>query len=178
MNRFLRNVLALVLMCVSATAFAGGTTARARAVTYSCGYYSSQEAEVELRYVNTNLPWGTSVTLIYGWGGYYSAPNGTPPNLFDWENTASKDAPATAPYTWGATVKSQIAARSSPKFYERLDFVWEVHLPDGSVFYEKGNDSAWGYYVADFSDVPNSCTSTGDYNTDFSAVPVTSVVKW
>lgn len=178
MSRFLRSVLALAVLCVSATAFAGETSARARAVTYSCGYYSSQEAEVELSYRNYDLPWGTWVTLIYGWGGKVLAGGDAPPNYFAWENTSAKEAPATAPWTWGTTVRSQIAARSSPKYYEQVDFVWEVHLPDGSVFYEKGNTSALGSYKADFSGVPNACTSTGDFNTALQPVPVTSVVKW
>ncbi|MFP2904639.1 hypothetical protein ACLESD_06190 [Pyxidicoccus sp. 3LFB2] len=179
MNRLLRNVFALVVMLVSVTAFAGETRARARGVTYSCMYYSAQEAEVELSYVNTGLPWGTSVTLIYGWGGSVSPGGGAPPYLVDWENTTATDAPATAPYTWGTTVKGQTASRGSPsKSYNRLDFVWEVHLPDGSVFYEKGNNSTWGYYLADVSSVPKPCTSTGGFNTELQPVPVTSVEKW
>jgi hypothetical protein len=176
MNRFLRNVFALVLLCVSATAFAGETSARARAVTYSCMYYSAQAVEVELSYLNYDLPWGTSVILTYGWGGHVSGGNGSTP--VDWENTTSVNAPATAPYTWGATVRSNIAERSSPKYYDRIDFVWEVHLPDGSVFYEKGNTSTWGYYAGDFSHVSNACTSTGTFNTELASIPVTSVEKW
>lgn len=172
MNRLLRNVFALVLMFVSATAFAAETTAQARAVLRSCGYYSSQEVEVGLSYKNTTLPWGTSVELLYGWGGYEGS------TVFDWRNSTSIAAPATAPYTWGVTVTSQIAARSSPTFFEHIDFVWKVSLPDGSVFYEKGNNSTYGYYKADFSQVQRPCTSTAGFIGTPTALTVTSVVKW
>lgn len=174
MNRLLRNVFALVLMFVSSTAFAAQTTAQARAVLRSCGYYSTQEVEVGLSYQNTTLPWGTSVELHYGWGGYESSPT----NPFDWRDSTSVAVPATAPYTWGVTVTKQIAARSSPVFFEHIDFVWKVSLPDGSVFYEKGNNSTWGYYKADFSQVARPCTSTAGFIGTPTSLAVTSVVKW
>lgn len=173
MNRLLRNVLALVLMFVSASAFAAeSTSVQARAVLHSCGYYSSQEVEVSLSYYNDTLPWGTSVELLYGWGGTEGS------TVFDWRNSTSIAAPATAGYTWGVTVTSQIAARSSPTFFEHIDFVWKVTLPGGSVFYVKGNSSTYGYYKADFSQLQRPCTSDAGFIGTPAPLTVTSVVKW
>lgn len=172
MTRALRNVLTLALMMVSSSAFAAETWVQARAVLHSCGYYSSSEVEVGLSYRNYNLPWGTSVYLVYGWGG---TSGGTP---ISWENTTTVQAPATAGYTWGTTVTSTIAARSSSKFYESINFVWKVVLPDGSEFYEKGNDSTWGYYDANFSQLPRPCVSDSNFIGTPQALVVNSIVKW
>lgn len=174
MNRLLRNVFALALMLCSAAAFAGDTYVQARAVTHSCSYYSTQNVEVTLSYVNTGLPWGTSVNLMYGWGGASGA--GSTP--FDWQNTTTVAAPATAPYTWGTTVTSIIAARSSSQYYANIDFVWQVTLPDGSVFYEKGNSSTYGYYLADFSQLPRPCVSDSSFIGTPQPLTVTTVEKW
>lgn len=172
MNRLFRNVFALVLMLFSSSAFAAETYVQARAVLHSCGYYSTQEVEVGLSYVNTGLPWGTSVYLVYGWGGTEGS------NVFDWRNTTTVQAPATAGYTWGTTVTSQIAARSSPTFFEHIDFVWKVVLPDGSEFYEKGNNSTYGYYKSVFSQLERPCTSDAGFIGTPAPLAVTSVVKW
>lgn len=80
--------------------------------------------------------------------------------------------------TWPPSPGRDAGGGSPSKYYNRLDFVWAVHLPDGSVFYEKGDNSTWGYYLAALSDVPNSCTSTGGFNAGLQPIPVTSVEKW
>ncbi len=176
MLRSLRSMLALVLMLSSATAFAGDTWVKARAVLHSCGYYSTQEVEVGLTYRNYNLPWGTAVHLVYGWGGYTSS---SPSNIpFTWENTKTVQAAASASYTWSTTVTSTIAARSSPKFYDSIDFVWKVVLPDGSEFYEKGNTSTYGHYAASFANVPRPCVSSAGFIGTPQALTVTTVEKW
>jgi hypothetical protein len=172
-------MLALVLVLSSATALAAEwTTAQARAVTHSCGYYSTQEVEVGLTYFNDNsaeVPWGTSVSLHYGWGGYTS--NGSTNTPFTWDATNTVQANATAGYTWSATVTSTIAARSSNKFYDAINFVWKIVRPDGSVTYKKGNTSTYGYYNASFASLQRPCTNGGFIGTP-TALSVTSVVKW
>jgi hypothetical protein len=172
MTSLVRAVLALVLMLLSTSAFASQTTAQARAVTHSCGYYSTQEVEVGLTYQNANLPWGVSVYLVYGWGGTQS---GAP---FTWDNTNTLLVSASAPYTWSTTVTSTIAARSSPKFYESITFVWKVVYADGSEFWDKGNTSTWGYYDANFSQVQRPCTSSAGFIGTPTSLVVNSIVKW
>lgn len=176
MVRSLRSMFALVLLLASATAFAGQTWVQARAVTHSCGYYSTQNVEVTLDYQNQGLPWGTSVYLVYGWGGYTSTGSSNVP--FTWDQSKSIPVSASAPYTWRATVTSNIAVRSSPKFYDSINFVWRVVLPDGSEFYEKGNTSTFGYYAASFANVPRPCVSTSGFIGTPQALNVVSVEKW
>jgi hypothetical protein len=172
MTVLLRSLLAAVLF-VSSTALASETWAEGRKVLHSCVYASSYEVEVSLSYRNYTLPWGTSVFLIYGWGG--NVTNGSP---FDWENTQTLTVSASAPYTWSTTVRATTATRSSPKYYEHLDFVWKVVLPNGTEFYEKGNASTWGYYAADVSQMPAPCVSDSNFIGTPQALTVTSVVKW
>jgi hypothetical protein len=181
MIRSLRSMLALALVLVSATSMAAESqSVQARTVSYSCGYYSTQAAEVTLSYTNTNsaeVPWGTSVYLVYGWGGYTSSGSTNTP--FTWDNTVTVEAPATAGYTWGITVTGTIAARSSNKFVNAINFVWKIVRPDGSVIYKKGNTSTNGYYNASFANLlPPQCTSTGGFIGTPTALTVTSVVKW
>lgn len=179
MTRPLRSLLALALLLTSATSLAyESTSVQARAVLNSCGYYSTQSVEVGLTYFNndnTEVPWGTNVYLVHGWGGYTST--GTTNVRFTWENTTTVQAPAVASYTWGITVTSTIAARSSPKFYDAIDFVWKIVRPDGSVLYKKGNASTYGYYAASFANLPRPCTTGGFIGTP-APLSVTSVEQW
>lgn len=172
MTSLLRAVLALCLLSASSAALAAETWAQGRVVLHSCVYASSYEAEVGLSYRNYTLPWGTSVSLVYGWSG---SDNGIP---FDWDNTQTVVVSASAPYTWSATVRSQLSSRSSPKYYTDINFVWKVVLPNGYEFYEKGNGSTWGYYSASLSEVPRPCTSDSSFIGDPWPLPVISVEKW
>ncbi len=179
MIRSLRSLLALCLLLTGATSLAYEyTSVQARAVLNSCGYYSTQSVEVGLTYYNndnTQVPWGTNVYLVYGWEGYTST--GTGNVRFTWENTNTVQAPATAGYTWGVAVTGTIAARSSPKFYDTIDFVWKIVRPDGSVIYKKGNASTNGYYATSFANLPRPCTTGGFIGTP-TALTVTTVEKW
>jgi len=172
MASLLRNVLAVLLVFASSSALAAETWAEGRKVLHSCVYASSYEAEVSLHYRNYTLPWGTSVYLVQGWGGY---DNGTP---IDWENTQTHAVSASAPWTWSITLRAGVSWRSSPKWYEHIDFVWKVVLPDGSEFYEKGNGSTWGYYAGDISQLPAPCVSDSNFIGDPQPLPVSSIEKW
>lgn len=172
MSRLPRHALVLALLLTSSSALAGEQWVKARTVLNTCGYFSTSQAELTFSYRNQDLPWGTSVFLIYGWGGT----SGTTP--FDWAPAAvTVEAPATAPYHWGTTVTGVIRARSSTS-YTSINYVWKVVLPDGSEFYEKGNGSTYGYYAADFSQVPMPCTTTsGTFIGTPTPLTITTVVK-
>jgi hypothetical protein len=174
MTRLFRYVLALVLMFASTSALAGEQWVDARVTSFTCGYFNHQEAEVRLSYRNLDLPWGTSVYLLYGWGGY-TGDSAT--GSFDWASTQTVEVPASSPYTWTTTVSSTVRARAST-VYESINFVWKVVLPDGNVFYEKGNGSTYGYYAANFSALPVACTSDGSMVGTLQPLAITTVVKW
>jgi hypothetical protein len=172
MSRLSRHALVLALLLTSTSALAGEQYVKARTVLNTCGYFSTSQAEITFSYKNLDLPWGTSVFLIYGWGNT----SGTTP--FAWApQPVTVEAPATAPYHWGVTVTGVIRARSSTE-YKNINYVWKVVLPDGSEFYEKGNGSTYGYYSADFSQVAMPCTNTsGQFIGTPTPLPITTVVK-
>jgi len=133
---------------------------------------------VGVSYRNYTLPWGTSVALVYGWGGT-SWGHGNPSTRFDWANTQTVAVSASAPYTWSATVTSIISTRSGSWLYDELDFVWKVTLPNGFTFYEKGNGSTWGYYAAGLSAVQERpCVNDSNFIGTPTPLVVTSVEKW
>lgn len=165
-----RRALVLALMLTSTTALAGEQWVQARAILNSCGYFSNAQVEVTLSYRNNDLPWGTSVYLIYGWGG-------TGTTSFDWApQPTTVEAPATAPYHWGTQVKTIFRARSSTS-YSSINYVWKVVLPDGTEFYEKGNGSTYGYYAANFSALPVPCVNDGQFIGTPQPLAITTVVK-
>ncbi|AKQ64700.1 hypothetical protein A176_001612 [Myxococcus hansupus] len=168
MSRTSRHALVFALLLTSTSALAGAQWVQARTVLNTCGYFSTSQAEIRLTYRNDDLPWGTSVFLIYGWGG----------STFDWApSPQTVEVPAVAPYHWGTTVTGVIRSRSSTQ-YTHLNYVWKVVLPDGHEFYEKGNDSTYGYYAADFSQVPMPCTQTaGTFIGNPTPLTITTVVK-
>ncbi|MFP2928139.1 hypothetical protein ACLESO_23650 [Pyxidicoccus sp. 3LG] len=175
MTALSRNALALLAaLSVSTSAMASETWVDGRAVLHACVYAYSYEAEVSLSYRNYTLPWGTSVYLIYGWGGIS---NNVP---MDWDNTQTLTVSASAPYTWSATVRSIFSNRTTPQNrYDHVDFVWKVVLPNGFTFYEKGNGSTWGYYSAALSGITDRpCSSDGSFIGPMFPLTVTSVEKW
>ena len=166
-----RRALVLALLLTSTTALAGEQWVHARAILNSCGYFSNAQVEVTLSYRNQDLPWGTSVFLIYGWGG------GTSSTAFDWApQPQTVEAPATAPYHWGTKVTTIFRARSSTE-YSSINYVWKVVLPDGNVFYEKGNGSTYGYYAANFSGIPVPCVNDGKFIGNPQPLPITTVIR-
>ena len=178
MIALLRNVFAVAFLLLSSSALASETWTQGRVILRQCDYAFDYVAEVGLSYRNYTLQWGTSVELVYGWGGIswgYSTPN-TP---FDWANTQTIPVPASAPYTWSTTVTSVISTRSGSYSYDQINFVWKVTLPNGYVFYEKGNGSTWGFYAASLSAVQNRpCVNDGQFIGTPTPLVVTSVERW
>ncbi|MFP2957833.1 hypothetical protein ACLEPN_08380 [Myxococcus sp. 1LA] len=174
MTLFSRNVLALLAFFMSSTALAAETWAQGRVTLHACVYAHTYEAQVELNYRNYDLPWGTSVYLIHGWGGIDNETT-----TFDWDNTQTIEVFASAPWTWSTTVSSIVSTRTGTRRYEHLDFVWKVVLPNGHEFYEKGNNSTWGYYAASLASVgERPCTSDGNFVGPMYPLSVPSIVKW
>lgn len=149
LRKFAATLLALAagqgLGIGSPQAFAKGSypvQAEQRVYVNSCGYYSSVLADHRLTYRNDTLPWGTSVDLVYGYGGKSSN------QPFHWEFGGEMAVPAVSPFVWSVDLSHVVQARSSPIFIDSLKFVLRVELPNGDVFYEKGSNSELGYYRA------------------------------
>ncbi|MCK8503101.1 MULTISPECIES: hypothetical protein [Myxococcus] len=173
MTSAVRKLCALALFLASSSSFAIEHWADGRASLHSCLYASAYEAEIRMSYRNLSLPWGTSVELIHGWGGLDNWV------AFDWDNTQTVAAPASAPWTWTVTVRSFISHRTSPKWYDSFNFVWKVTLPGGSVFYEKGNGSTFGFYSANLGDIAERpCTNNSSFSGPPFALTITSIERW
>ncbi|MFP2904589.1 hypothetical protein ACLESD_05940 [Pyxidicoccus sp. 3LFB2] len=179
MTSLLRSVLAVALLLVSSSALASETWGHGRRILRQCDYAFDYMAEAALSYRNYTLPWGTSVQLVYGWGGAYWSQM-DPTNIpIEWANTQTVNAPASAPYTWSATVSSVVSERNEFWYYNQVQFVWKVTLPNGNVFYEKGNGSTWGYYSANVSGIQQSpCVNDSVFIGPSTPLPITSVEKW
>ncbi len=177
MTSLLRNLLAVAFLLVSSSALASDTWAQGRKILRQCDYAFDYMAEVVLSYQNYAMPWGTSVELIYGWGG--SSWGGPSTTTFDWANTQTIPVSASAPYTWSATVTSVIATRTGSSEYTSIQFVWKVSMPNGHVFYEKGNGSTWGFYNAPLGSLLGApCSNTSTFTGPSSPLTVTSVERW
>lgn len=132
-------LLALTLTS-PAVAFGSGVRAESRSYTYSCGYFSSAYADVQIHYRNHALSWGVKVELIGGVEGYrvQNVAGDSMQRRFDWEHERSMVMPAVAPYEWSSTFAIQTAQRSSNLFIDGFDFVFKITHPDGRIEYDNG----------------------------------------
>ncbi len=184
MNALLRNVLALSLLSASSSALASDTWAEGRQVLRSCDYGSSYEVEVTVSYRNADVaavPAGSTVFLVYGWDGGYLTHSGETRPPFDWLGRTTVQATAGAASTWSATVRATISTRTGTQYFSNLDYVWKVVRPDGSEFYDKGNNpSTRGYHAAVLQGMPSPCASSGysGFIGSPTPLPVMDVIKW
>ena len=111
----------------------------------TCQYFTTWSGKFAVTYSNHELPWGTKVELVYGFHGWTSSTGG---EHKDWLSQRASVFPAIAPFTWKTEIDEAVATRSQ-NWFDQLQFVLKVSLPDGHEFYEKGNESTWGYYTAD-----------------------------
>ncbi len=148
-EEMLRNLLAVFLFFSSfQQVFAEELSVWGRAYHHSCGYYSSTYGDAHITYKNENLPWGSKVNIIYGLEGITSEHRSG--EAIDWYNRQWTEAHAIDKWTWKAEISVGLHYRSSPRHFDTLDFVVEVILPDGHVFYDNGSLSVWGFYKARF----------------------------
>lgn len=94
-----------------------------RAYHNSCGYYTTTNADFDVTYRETNLPWGTKVTLVSGLAGRDSF------REVHWQLQNEIDMPAVASNTWRARRSSTLTTRGAPENYSALEFVIKVTEP-------------------------------------------------
>ena len=64
----MKNILILVIMLFTVASQAADVNALWRSYTYSCGYYSRQDVDIQLYYNDSSLPNDADVKLVYALG--------------------------------------------------------------------------------------------------------------
>jgi len=150
-----------------------------RTYSNSCSYYTNRAADLVVRYKNKNLPWGTTVKLIYGWGGfeYIWTDVGSQKKDLTWTETWALDMPATEAYTWTAVIQDKnLHVRGSPRFLNKFEFVIAIRLPNGEEIYEKGSRTSMGYYEVNLG-LTASCLTPGSRKPEFQELGLTAIEK-
>lgn len=128
-----------------------------RSYTNSCGYYSNTMGDYKVRFQSVRLPWGSKVTLIYGWKGYKTEGNGINQN-FNWAYRTETEMNAVAGWTWETTVKDVVLhSRSHNQFLTGIQFVLKLEVPGRDVRYVKGTTHAPSYFQAPAQLYGNPC---------------------
>jgi len=128
------------------TLHAGEIEALSRTYSHSCGYFSNRVSEVEIIYKNNDLGWGTKIEAIYGYEGYLAHSSNPFRVPFEWREERIETIQASGPHTWAFTHFAYIHDRSSPKYIEAINIVFRVTHPNGTVVYENGTQTPWGFY--------------------------------
>ncbi len=119
-----------------------------RSYTNSCSYYSNTSGDYRVVFQSVKLPWGTKVSLIYGWKGYNALGAGNNQN-FDWAYQSEMPMRATAGWTWQADLTSVgLHSRSSNQFLTGLQFVLKLEVPGQAIRYVKGSSTPQAYLMA------------------------------
>jgi hypothetical protein len=110
--------------------------------------------QFKIDYHNSNLRWGTSVEVQYGFHGWTESSHG---QTMDWVIAKNQSLKAVSPYHWQVVINELIASENI-RWFDQIQFVLKVRLPDGRVFYEKGGDTTYGYFAGSFAtEAPRGC---------------------
>ena len=121
---------------------AGDLRVRGRDYVHSCGYFSAMNGDYEVTFSDRTLPWGTKVTVIYGWDVDYW---NHPPKTVEWQYREEREMTAVAPFTWRADIATQLHARTNNQFKKALNLVIKLQIPNEPDRYFNGG-STWGFY--------------------------------
>ncbi|MFM8314349.1 MAG: hypothetical protein ACKOA8_08700 [Deltaproteobacteria bacterium] len=130
-----------VFLMMTVSTWAAELSVQGRNYTLSCGYFTSVQADLEVSFRDTTLPWGSSVTLISGWAGR----EGFPEKRYEWREKQETAAQATAPYLWTIKLHKVLHERTEANFRDTLNFVFKVSIPGRTPYFVNGG-SSWGFY--------------------------------
>lgn len=157
---FLSFAIVTLLPTLSAQA-AEPVTAQGRLHAYSTTYWSAVDGEFSIRLYDETIPWGSQVFLRHGWTNS-EWNQGQLVELSSWTDLEVTEVPAVAPYQWEIKLQKQLYTRGSSYHLTALQFVFEVHSPDGDITYIKGSDSKFGYYDVETPRESPTCYPWGD----------------
>jgi hypothetical protein len=161
MGKLAFSVFAFLLLSIAGQS--QEVTAKGRRLFHSCGYFSSIEGEFEVRFKNLPVTHVQKAILHYGFGGeqadYFH--NNQPPYMsrFIWDVSSIKEVEFIMEPSgeWVTQFSAGLAYRSSPKHYDRLQFVIALETPNGARRYYRGSQTSMGYYEADLTKVSRDC---------------------
>ena len=113
-----------------------------RDYTYSCGYFSSMVGDYDITFKDESLPWGTKVTLIYGWDTEQWREK---PERKEWKYREEKVMKAVSPFTWSKQIETTLHSRTEAEFKKALNIVIKIEEPKQAVRYFNGG-SPWGFF--------------------------------
>lgn len=152
-------VIRLVLMIIAPISFLSASQpafkevyVMSRISSINCSSSAIRDGEFWFNFVDTNIPWGSRVNVLYG----FQKSSFGRPQISDWADSQSLALVAKGAYSWGMFITLPVRAPGRFK-YSQINFVFEVILPDGTKVYEKGNNSARGFFTADLESVPYDC---------------------
>lgn len=104
----------------------------------NCQYYSTTTGKFKITY-KEQLPWGSKIELVYAFNNTFGNS--------EWHRQDESQMEAVAPYTWQAVIEEVTSARGSFSS-DKINFVFRITLPDGSIVYDNGGQSPMGHYSA------------------------------
>jgi hypothetical protein len=162
MKKILSLLTLNLILCANSFALQP-TSISAFAKTYadSPSYATNIYGEFIVDYYNESLPWGTEVTLHVGFSKAEFV-DGKLIDQLDWTHKKSHVMHSVADYKWGSKFEQSLYSRGSSSQLTRINFVIEVKLPDGSVFFEKGSGTQ-GYFRALRPELGQCVSSASSY---------------
>jgi hypothetical protein len=152
----------LVSLAVTSSTSFGASSLEARGRLKACcaSYYTSVDGIITLHYSNDALPPGSQVFLRHGYD-IADFVEGELQLRNSWYDLEVLPVPAITPSEWEIEFSKTLYWRSSSFHLIALDFVLEVHLPNGDMFFEKGSDTTFGYYRAELPHANDACNPFG-----------------
>ena len=160
MNRFVSILIIAFLMSSAFTAHASSVQVSGK-LDASGFYYTNATGFFRFLYINNDIPQDSVIVLHYGftrseWQSGYLQP------ISDWNERAVITASPAETGVWEASLQNVMYSRGSSWHRSHVNFVFIVIKPDGSVFYDKGVDTEFGYYEIEAPGVNLRCPEEAD----------------
>ncbi|HAR42614.1 MAG TPA: hypothetical protein DCS07_08295 [Bdellovibrionales bacterium] len=137
------GVLSIAVLLVSGAALraeASSVQLLGRAYQSNCTYYTAGIGDFRISYLNDQVEPGSSITLVYGFNDEFQARC--------WVHQGHAEMKQITGGHWLVDLlDQQIDARGS-YFLNEIEFVFQIHKPNGEIYYDNGGKAPMGYYLA------------------------------
>ncbi len=154
-----------LFMIVSSAGMAETLKVMGREYVYSCGYFSAMVGDYDVTFKDESLPWGTKLTLIYGWN---VEKWGHPPQNKEWMYREEVEMKSVSPFNWSTQIEATLHARTSSEYRNGLNLVVKVEVPNRGVRYYNGG-SELGFFQTEVGAPGKApCINRDNVKPDFS----------